>query len=529
MPTVEKAAGFEQAILDSFSANAVILDRSGVIRFANKAWNNFAFENHGEPAKCCVGSNYLAVCDAATGEHSEGAKSMAVAIRSVLAGLQTEFFIEYPCDSPVESRWFVCRLTRFEHLSEIWLSLLHEEVSVNKRMEEQLKLAMAEVHASLAKSSFLSAMSHEIRTPLSAISGMAKLIGKEPLSAGQADKLQKLEMAVTHLSSTVNDILDLSKIEANRLVLEQTPVHIAELIADVACMVQDKLDAKGLQLHIVVNEMPSRLLGDSTRIRQALLNYVGNAVKFTNSGTICMRASIVKNSLDSAILRIEVQDTGIGMTPKTIEKIFNPFVQADSSTTRKHGGTGLGLTITKKLAEAMGGEVGVHSEIEKGTTFWFTVKLMKATEIELAASEKPAQNAAFTLKEEYAGRRVLLAEDDDFNREIGSILLQDVGLVVDVAEDGVAAVEMASRNPYDLILMDIQMPRADGHQAARQIRTSNHGNLVPIVALTANAFHEDKMRCMQSGMDDFLTKPIDPSQLYQAILRLFEKSQHLCE
>ncbi len=258
-------------------------------------------------------------------------------------------------------------------------------------------------------------------------------------------KIARFERAILDSIPTNSVSLD-----RNGLILEQCPVQIAELIADVACVVQDKLDAKGLQLHVVAREMPSRLLGDSTRIRQALLNCVANAVKFTNNGSIGLRASIVKNSLGSAILRIEVQDSGIGTTAATTSKIFNPFVQADSSTTRKHG----------------------------GTTFWFTVKLMKATAIEVAASETLAQNAALALKEEYAGRRVLLAEDGDSNREIGSIPLQDIGLDV---------------------------------------------------ARTANAFHEDKRRCMQSGKDDFFTKPIDPSQIYPAILRLFEESRPLCE
>jgi CheY-like chemotaxis protein len=204
-----------------------------------------------------------------------------------------------------------------------------------------------------------------------------------------------------------------------------------------------------------------------------------------------------------------------------LSKLFSPFVQADSTTTRKYGGTGLGLAITKRLVVAMGGEVGVQSEVGQGSRFWFTARLRKSASAGGEGLEEASADAEAQLRTRFAGRRVLLADDDDFNREIGTLLLEDVGLVVDLAEDGQAAFEMAVKNSYDLVLMDMQMPRMDGLEATRQIRRASTGTAVPIVAMTANAFAEDRLRCLQAGMNDFVTKPVEPLVLYQVLLRQF--------
>jgi CheY-like chemotaxis protein len=255
-----------------------------------------------------------------------------------------------------------------------------------------------------------------------------------------------------------------------------------------------------------------------------LLNYAGNAVKFTDGGEVTLRGRVEDASADTVLLHFEVQDTGLGIAPDQLARLFSPFVQADSTTTRKYGGTGLGLAITKRLVEAMGGAVGVHSEVGKGSTFWFTARLQKGAASGAENLDATSSDADVQLKAAFAGRRVLLAEDDSFNREIGTLLLEDVGLTVDVAEDGLAAVEMAAKNRYDLILMDMQMPRMDGLEATRQIRSAGPGNAVPIVAMTANAFAEDRLRCLEAGMDDFLTKPVDPAVLYQVLLRHLTKT-----
>jgi CheY-like chemotaxis protein len=330
--------------------------------------------------------------------------------------------------------------------------------------------------------------------------------------------MQKLEASVLHLSSTINNILDLSKIEANKLVLDEVPVNMDDLVDQVVHMLLHRTEAKGLQLLVDVDRMPLGLLGDTTRLTQALLNFAGNAVKFTSKGSISIAASVLEDGVGDALVKLEVQDTGVGIAAETIDTLFQPFVQADASTTRQHGGTGLGLVISKRLAEAMGGTIGFHSELGTGSTFWFTARLRKSSLIENFVPYVPIEDVALTLKRDYAGRRVLLAEDDEFNREIGEILLQNVGLLVDLAVDGQEAVEMALRNKYDLVLMDMQMPKMDGLEATRCIRSAS-GNSMSIVAMTANAFIEDRESCMAAGMNEFITKPVDPSKLYQIILR----------
>ena len=399
---------------------------------------------------------------------------------------------------------------------------LHLQELVEARTADLVVAKEAAESANVAKSLFLANMSHEIRTPLSAISGMANLISKEPLTETQLDRLGKMDLAVKHLSSTVNNILDLSKIEANKLVLDVGPVQVDSLFQNIASMVQASLDQKGLQLKMEIGPMPRGLLGDSTRLGQALLNYVSNAIKFTDVGMITMRASALEVTADAVLLRIEVLDTGVGIPGDRQQRLFDAFVQADSTTTRKYGGSGLGLVITKRFAEAMGGQAGFTSETGIGSTFWFTARLERDPKFSDVAHEPHAQNAALTLKEKYSGKHILLAEDDDFNREIGSLLLQDIGMLVDVAENGQIAVEMTALKPYALVLMDMQMPVMDGLNATRAIRASKSANSVPIIAMTANAFFEDKIRCLEAGMNDFITKPVDPAVLYAAMLRVFQ-------
>ena len=398
------------------------------------------------------------------------------------------------------------------------------ELLVTERTLELTSARKQADESNLAKSQFLANMSHEIRTPLGAISGMARLISREPLSATQSDKLWKLEAAVKHLGATINDILDLSKIEANSLVLEESPLAVQAVVDNIANMLQQTVDDKGLKLILEVDRMPVGLVGDATRLGQALLNYASNAVKFTDAGSVTLRCRVAEDVSEAVVLRFEVQDTGLGISPEKQSKLFTPFVQADATTTRKFGGTGLGLAITKRLIAAMGGEVGVESEVGRGSLFWFTVKLKKADAQALNALSEPQELAEAQMKALFSGRRVLLAEDDDFNREIGTILLEDLGFVVDVAEDGQAAYEKAVGANYDLILMDMQMPKMDGLEATRRIRSERAGKPVPIVAMTANAFAEDRVRCLEAGMSDFLTKPVDPALLHQTLLRQLTKN-----
>ncbi|MBL8489036.1 MAG: PAS domain S-box protein, partial [Rhodocyclaceae bacterium] len=395
----------------------------------------------------------------------------------------------------------------------------HLEELVGERTREAEAARAAAESANVAKSAFLANMSHEIRTPLNAITGMAHLIRRSGVNAAQAERLRKIDDAGRHLLDIINAILDLSKIEAGKLALERSPVDVTAILADTAAMLAERAAAKGLALRVEAEPVPAALAGDPTRIRQALLNYAANAVKFTGSGTVVLKARVLEAAAESLLLRFEVEDTGIGIAAEDQARLFSAFEQADSSMTRKYGGTGLGLAITRRLAEAMGGEAGVTSAPGRGSTFWFTARLARVGEAPGAPEEAAAATDEERLKRDFAGRRILLVEDEEVNREVASILLEEAGLAVQATEDGRRAVELAAANRYDLILMDVQMPAMDGLEATRLIRQSPGSAAVPIIALTANAFAEDRARCLAAGMNDFVAKPVVPPVLFAAVLR----------
>lgn len=386
--------------------------------------------------------------------------------------------------------------------------------------------------ASRAKSTFLANMSHELRTPLNGIMGMTGLALSLATHPKQRDHLEKVDKASHHLLHLINDILDISKIEAERLALEHIGFQIGEVVDQLLSIVGHKAAEKRLRMHVDLSPGLADLhvMGDPVRLGQVLLNLAGNAIKFTQQGHVTLRCRIVDANDRDLLLRWEVIDTGIGIAPQDQEKLFTAFEQADGSMTRRYGGTGLGLTISKRLVHLMGGDIGIQSRAGSGSTFWFTTRLAKADHQAVAPPAAPTSTRMqpsdeAQLRERFASAKVLLTEDEPLNQEVSRCLLENVGLQVDLAEDGDQAVELAGRHRYALILMDMQMPKLNGLDATRAIRAGGLNQDTPIIAMTANAFEEDKQRCLEAGMNDHVAKPIDHAQLYANLLKWLSRRQ----
>ncbi len=374
--------------------------------------------------------------------------------------------------------------------------------------------------AARAKSAFLANMSHEIRTPMNAIIGLTHLMQRDTRDALGQERLGKVSDAAHHLLGIINDVLDLSKIDAGKIELEAVDFDLDETIARSCSMVAGPAHAKGLQLQVDSSALPRHVRGDPTRLSQILVNLLGNAVKFTERGSVSLRGSLLAREGERLSLRFEVHDTGIGIEPERVDRLFDAFEQSDSSTTRRFGGTGLGLAVTRQLVELMGGAVGVRSTPGVGSTFWVTVCVRPAPAREeqpdaAALTATPPQRAQFDA-------RVLLAEDNLINQEVARELLRAAGCEVDVADNGQRAVEMARAGGYDLILMDVQMPELDGIEASRQIRALPGLSRLPIIAMTANAFAEDRAACLAAGMNDHVAKPVHAATLYDTLARWLE-------
>jgi signal transduction histidine kinase len=380
--------------------------------------------------------------------------------------------------------------------------------------------------ANRAKSTFLANMSHELRTPMNAIMGMTDLALRRATDPKQIDQLNKSKLGAQRLLGIINDILDISKIEAERMTLERVSFKFGEVLENLMSLIGHRITDKGLKLRIDLMPDLARLtlLGDPLRLGQILLNLAGNAVKFTAHGSITVRARLIEDSASDVLLRCEVVDTGIGITAEDQKRLFTAFEQADGSMTRKYGGTGLGLAISKRLVTMMGGEVGVDSTVGQGSTFWFTARLGKTSSTAVPRGPTFCSDSAETrLRDQFAGARILLAEDEPINQEVSRGLLEDVGLVVDLAEDGQQALELAKQNYYALILMDMQMPHLNGADATRQIRLLPGYESTPILAMTANAFDEDRQTCLEAGMNDHIVKPVDPDKLVETLLKWLGK------
>lgn len=409
------------------------------------------------------------------------------------------------------------------------------EATVIERTRELAEAKCLADSASNAKSQFLANMSHEIRTPLTSILGYCDILHDDGLAEGAPVKrlqtIRTIRRAGEHLLTVINDILDLSKIEAGQLRTEQIETSLPRILIEVDTLMRPRIEAKGVELKIaLVTSIPDRIVSDPTRLRQILLNLVGNAAKFTAAGTITVRVRVDRSSAEG-LIRMEVEDSGSGMTAEQAAPLFRPFIQADASVTRKHGGTGLGLNISRRLARMMGGDVRLdYSEPGRGSRFVVELPLMTSDQSQPVHDLSAFSNSTDSLHEapNAIKGRILLAEDGEDNQHLISFHLSRAGAEIDIAENGLIALEMlraaeAKGNPYDLLLTDMQMPEMDGYTLARTLRSE--GYVGPIVALTAHAMADDRRKCLEAGCDDYATKPIVKFALLATCHRWLEKAR----
>jgi signal transduction histidine kinase len=429
-------------------------------------------------------------------------------------------------------KWYLEKqaLLKVDDLERMVIERTSELVMLTEDLKRAKLLAES---ANRAKSEFLANMSHEIRTPLTSILGYSELLFEECTVRSTRERLEIIRRNGEHLMSIINDVLDLSKIESDRVVPERIATPLLDLMADVKAVVQNAADSKGLSLEFVQQAaIPAFIQTDPTRLRQILVNLINNAVKFTNRGWVRLTVRFGETDADGPKLVFDISDTGIGLTEEQIANLFRPFVQADSSTTRKFGGTGLGLTISKRLARMLGGDIQVRSQPGIGSTFTLTVatgplagiQMIEAAPTTLPVRVPPAavdrsSTGPGALPAKFQGR-VLLAEDGTDNQLLISTLIRKYGVEVVVAENGKAAMnlaleEQARDRPFDLILMDMQMPEMDGYQATESLRHAGYSG--PIVSLTAHALASDREKCISAGCNDHLTKPVVRDELRRVL------------
>lgn len=533
---------FSRETLDALTTSIAILDETGAIVEVNRSWREFARANGVDPARVSEGVNYLAVCDAAVGEDAEEGSMVASCIRSIMRGERDFYVIEYPCHSPDEKRWFTVRITKFNGEGPLQIVVAHENITERKLAEEELtklnlaleervhqrtaelQLANAELEqANRAKDEFLANMSHELRTPLNGILGFSETLLEEvhgPLTNRQQSAVDHIRTSGEHLLELINDILDVSKIGSGNFKLYIEDHLVNDICRSSMSLVAQLANQKQITMEYLPSPISPIIRADDKRLKQVLVNLLYNAVKFTpDHGHVKLE---VQADAENNLIKFSVSDTGIGIASEDQPKLFKPFVQLDTSLSRNYEGTGLGLSLVKKLVELHGGSVELYSEPGKGSRFdcilpW-NLETPKISLPHMENEEVPAYIGGGTRH-----KKILLAEDNEANVIVTKEFLEYSGYDVTVARDGHAVVEQAMQDIPDIILMDVQIPNANGLDAARRLRSDPRFDSVPIIALTAFAMPGDRERCLAAGMDEYLSKPVTLKTLQQMIERFLER------
>lgn len=533
---------FSRETLDALTTSIAILDETGAIVEVNRSWREFARANGVDPARVSEGVNYLAVCDAAVGEDAEEGSMVASCIRSIMRGERDFYVIEYPCHSPDEKRWFTVRITKFNGEGPLRIVVAHENITERKLAEEELtklnlaleervyqrtaelQLANAELEqANRAKDEFLANMSHELRTPLNGILGFSETLLEEvhgPLTNRQQSAVDHIRTSGEHLLELINDILDVSKIGSGNFKLYIEDHLVNDICRSSMSLVAQLANRKQITMEYLPSPISPIIRADDKRLKQVLVNLLYNAVKFTpDHGHVKLE---VQADAENNLIKFSVSDTGIGIASEDQPKLFKPFVQLDTSLSRNYEGTGLGLSLVKKLVELHGGSVELYSEPGKGSRFdcilpW-NLETPTISLPHMENEEVPAYIGGGTRH-----KKILLAEDNEANVIVTKEFLEYSGYDVTVARDGHAVVEQAMQDIPDIILMDVQIPNANGLDAARRLRSDPRFDSVPIIALTAFAMPGDRERCLAAGMDEYLSKPVTLKTLQQMIERFLER------
>ncbi|MCA9902993.1 MAG: response regulator, partial [Anaerolineae bacterium] len=510
---LEQSERFARSTVDALSAHIAILDENGTIVAVNRAWREFA-EKNGAKSNVCEGANYLAVCDSAARIGSSEARDFAAGIRAVIQGESTVFAMEYACHAPRERRWFVGRVTRFPGGSPTRVVVAHENITQGKQQEEALAKAIEQAQvANEAKSIFLAHMSHELRTPLNAILGHAQLLAMEDnLMAQTHQRINVIENSGQHLLQIINDVLDMARIEAGRITINTVAVDLYGLLDSIRQVFAPKASEKQLQLVLdIAPTVPSHILADEGKLRQILTNLIGNAIKFTEAGVINLRCAFTPGEQQTGRLFLEVEDSGKGIEPDQIERLFRPFEQLEPVAV----GSGLGLAISRNFARLMDGDIHVRSARGSGSVFVLELP------VTLAADQRAAYDPLEVIgvapaQTEY---RLLIVEDDAESRTVLREFLQLVGLKPELAADGEAALDVYRHWRPHVLLLDMQLPKLDGYEVTRRIRQEYADDQTLIIAITASAFVQQRAAILASGCNDLLTKPYTHSQLFALLAK----------